>query len=217
MNEDDEREPQDHGQEQEHKHEQPHGAAHEHEQPHDDKQDQAQPRTRREARAVLGLADVTPTDVDDARAVSPEVWSTWTREAGAIAQPTLEELANRLAGTTGILLCTIDGYNLCSIGVDERGVGRLAALVSSLHAMSTATARAIPNSGNDRTDALSMTIGATRVVVTALGEGTLPYLLVIAANHAALGLVLLHGRRVAAELSELLPLPPTADGSSSSD
>ena len=57
--------------------------------------------------------------------------------------PTLRELAEAIKGFKSAMICTADGFNLCTLGLDESGVRRLAALTSSMHSIADAVTEAV--------------------------------------------------------------------------
>jgi predicted regulator of Ras-like GTPase activity (Roadblock/LC7/MglB family) len=58
---------------------------------------------------------------------------------GKRAIPAMDRLAERLPQLRCAVLCTADGFNICSIGVTEQQLGKMAALTGSLFTMGAAT------------------------------------------------------------------------------
>ncbi|MEY2688490.1 MAG: hypothetical protein RL375_2688 [Pseudomonadota bacterium] len=58
---------------------------------------------------------------------------------GKRAIPAMDRLAERLPQLRCAVLCTADGFNVCSIGVTEQQLGKMAALTGSLFTMGAAT------------------------------------------------------------------------------
>lgn len=52
--------------------------------------------------------------------------------------PCIEKMASRIPQLHCAMLCTPDGFNLCSVGLDQEQVGKMAALSSSLFSMGNA-------------------------------------------------------------------------------
>jgi predicted regulator of Ras-like GTPase activity (Roadblock/LC7/MglB family) len=66
---------------------------------------------------------------------------------GKRAIPAMEKLAERLPQLHCAVLCTADGFNVCSIGVSETQLGKLAALSGSLFTMGAATLASLGDEG----------------------------------------------------------------------
>ena len=50
---------------------------------------------------------------------------------GRLVLPAMEQLPKRINPLNAAVLCTPDGFNICSLGVNETQVGKLAALSGS--------------------------------------------------------------------------------------
>jgi predicted regulator of Ras-like GTPase activity (Roadblock/LC7/MglB family) len=144
----------------------------------------------------------TEVSVDDHEELSDE-WLTWCSDAGRSAVPILVELHDRVPHISAAMLCTLDGFNICAIGIDENAVGRAAAVASSLHAVGAAA------TGQGRArgsfDYLTVVSGSQTTVFTAVEHAQLGQLLLWArAEGEALGVLLLAVRTSAARVSNEL-------------
>lgn len=126
-------------------------------------------------------------------------WLAWCAEIGEQTLPVLSDLHRRIPQTTSAMLCTPDGFNLCALGLEEVQVGRLAALTSSLYAVSTAAVTDTQRGGGKTLDYVTLASGDSLKVVIAIPNPNLGRLLLWArAEGVALG-VLLVGVRAAAD------------------
>ncbi len=144
----------------------------------------------------------TEDSVEDHEELSDE-WLTWCSDAGRSAVPILVELHDRVPHISAAMLCTLDGFNICAIGIDENAVGRAAAVASSLHAVGAAA------TGQGRArgsfDYLTVVSGSQTTVFTAVEHAQLGQLLLWArAEGEALGVLLLAVRTTAARVSDEL-------------
>jgi hypothetical protein len=62
--------------------------------------------------------------------------------------PCVEKMAARIPQLHCAVLCTPDGFNLCSVGLNEEQVGKMAALSSSLFSVGDAAVDNLNLSGN---------------------------------------------------------------------
>ncbi len=61
---------------------------------------------------------------------------------GKIAAPIMEALPNQVKQLQSAMLCTIEGFNVCAIGFEEDKITKMAAVSSSLCAMSASVVSA---------------------------------------------------------------------------
>lgn len=130
--------------------------------------------------------------------------------------PCIEKMASRIPQLHCAMLCTPDGFNLCSVGLDEDQVGKMAALSSSLFTV-----------GDAAVDSLKLGDAAAETFIS-LDEGTpagLNYLtlearglqivttqivrpagnfILMAASRASLGVVLVGVKATVADIQKLL-------------
>jgi predicted regulator of Ras-like GTPase activity (Roadblock/LC7/MglB family) len=116
----------------------------------------------------------------------------------------MEQLFERLPQVRASILCSADGFNLCALGVDEYQVSRLAALNSSLYAVSGAAVEA--SSGSPRPlDFVTLVSGGQLCVLIAIAHPTRGHLLLCAsAEDVRLGGLLYEVRTTAERLASLL-------------
>ena len=127
--------------------------------------------------------------------LEPEEWARWSAELGAELIPVLRSLDERLPGLRSAMICTGDGFNVCSTGVDVESVGQLAALASSLHSLAAASARTIVGERIDDADSVVATIGQTSFVVIGVPEATAgSLLLLVAADSTTLGALMMQAQ-----------------------
>ena len=136
-------------------------------------------------------------------------WDIWSRSLGTYVQPVLEDLADTVPSLRAVLLCTADGLNLCTLGVSERDVGRIAALTSSVFGVAAAHRRVISpvaaeemsvhiSTGDDHTVLLGLALpGLGNFVLGAYAEET------------RLGILLVELRRAAEEIRQRLTVEPS--------
>lgn len=126
---------------------------------------------------------------------NPDDWAAWAAQLGGELLPELRAVRERLPRLRAAMICTSDGFNVCSIGVDVESIGQLAALSSSLHSLAGATVRTLVGEPTDDTDMVSSSIGPTTFVVTAVPEVTAgSLLLLVAADDTMLGTIMMHAR-----------------------
>ncbi|HRW18903.1 MAG TPA: hypothetical protein P5181_08670 [Dermatophilaceae bacterium] len=140
-------------------------------------------------------------------------WLDWCAEAGQVALPHLLKLHEDIPRTTAAMLCTADGFNLCALGIDAAAVGQLAALTSSLYAVSSAAVRPGRGAPADL-DYVTLATGDTLRVVSALDHARLGRLILWAnATQVPLGMLLIGVRGAAARIAaefDGLEGPPAA-------
>ncbi|MEZ5096276.1 MAG: roadblock/LC7 domain-containing protein [Nocardioides sp.] len=125
-------------------------------------------------------------------------WDLWSAQIGHALLPVLERLATSLPGFSSAMICTADGFNLCSIGLDEAAVDRVSALTSSLHSIADAVTDATQEAGRPL-DMVSLANGTSKTVVLAVRDLIVGQLLVhVTADTDTLGVLLVRAR-VAAE------------------
>ncbi|MFM2067618.1 MAG: hypothetical protein RLZZ584_2527 [Pseudomonadota bacterium] len=154
---------------------------------------------------------------------------------GKRAVPAMERLAERLPQLRCAVLCTADGFNVCSIGVSEAQLGKLAALSGSLFTMGSATLASLdddaPTAAPARPGALDapadlaeqrrraatrrselgvLTLEAAGSIIVAVQvpHATQTLVLLIAAHQTPLGVLHLRARQGAEELAELFGAAP---------
>lgn len=123
---------------------------------------------------------------------------------GQLFLPAIEKMATRIPKLRCAVLCTPDGFNLCSMGLTEDQVGKLAALSSSLLSVAHATvdSLALQGAGPSHLEMLTMESDGLQIVTTKIlrPQG---HLVLMAGAQAPLGVVLLGVKATAADLRDL--------------
>jgi predicted regulator of Ras-like GTPase activity (Roadblock/LC7/MglB family) len=132
---------------------------------------------------------------------------------GKRAIPAMDRLAERLPQLRCAVLCTADGFNVCSIGVNEQQLGKMAALTGSLFTMGAATLASLDDDTSNVTSirraspgelgVLTLEASGCIIVAVQVPHATQTLVLLIAAQHTALGVLHLRARQSAEELGEL--------------
>lgn len=124
---------------------------------------------------------------------------------GQLVLPTLEKLAARVPHVRCVVLCTPDGFNLCSIGLQEAQVGKMAALSSSLLSVGDATIGSLASEELTIPPLDVVTLEADGLhVVGAKVVYADGHLVLMVASRAPLGVVLMGVKSAAATIKELL-------------
>lgn len=133
-------------------------------------------------------------------------WKTDSAAFGRFVQPALEGLPQRLPKKGSAVLCSPDGFNLCSVGVSADQIGKMAALTSSLIAIGEATATAIHTDPTpaEELDLLTLQSGPLTTVCIKVPHKNSYLLLMVSAHSTPLGVVLTVGRSVADEVQKRL-------------
>lgn len=129
--------------------------------------------------------------------------------------PCLEKMAGRIAHLQFAMLCTPDGFNLCSLGLNEDQVGKMAALSSSLFSVGEAAVDSIslpgdaahepPATADGASTALSyLTLEARGLqIVTTKINRPAGHFILMAAARASLGVVLVGVKATVADIEKL--------------
>lgn len=123
---------------------------------------------------------------------------------GNYVLPTMQKLTRKVPTLTAAVLCSADGFNVCSLGIDETRVGKLVALGSSLFAVSRAMVGELDvDSGARESDQIAIASGDLQIIGIRVRHRTQrQLLLLVAADKAALGAMLVSARAIAGELEE---------------
>jgi len=157
-----------------------------------------------------GVAVDVETEQDPAERGGLTPQEIWRMESLAIGQrvlPPLERLASRIPNLRFASLCTVDGFNLCSIGLHEDQVGKMAALSSSLLSMGNAAVQSLL--GADRSvqtmETITMEASGLHLVCESIARpGKASPLILFAAAQAPLGVVLFAVKSTAGDVVKLL-------------
>ena len=132
-------------------------------------------------------------------------WGMWSEQIGRALGPVLKKLAKSLPTFSSAMICTADGFNLCTLGVDETSVSRLSAMTSSMHSIAEAVSTAVHDDTGGRLDQVSLTNGnGTTVVLSVRDLITGPLLVWVTATDVTLGVLLMRARVAAEGIREVL-------------
>jgi predicted regulator of Ras-like GTPase activity (Roadblock/LC7/MglB family) len=127
-----------------------------------------------------------------------------SRGLGQFVLPTMEQLQQRIPKLATAVLCTSDGFNVCSLGVDENQVGKLAALAGSMLSVGNATLNELKSDlGEQSMEMLTLKAGEFQILGMKVHKPNGPLILMVAAPHTALGVMIVGAQVVAAEIEKL--------------
>jgi predicted regulator of Ras-like GTPase activity (Roadblock/LC7/MglB family) len=126
-------------------------------------------------------------------------WGLWSEQIGRALLPVLQTLSASLPSFSSAMICTADGFNLCTVGVDETQVSRLSAMTSSLHSIADAVSSSVHDDDGGPLDMVTLTNGSSKTVVLAVRHLIVGQLLLwVTVGDDSLGALLMRAR-VAAE------------------
>jgi len=132
-------------------------------------------------------------------------WELWSQQIGRALLPVLDRLAVSTPTLTSAMICTVDGFNLCSLGLEERAMIRVAAMTSSLNAVADSVTHVVPQNTPHPLELVSLIHGTSVTVVLRVGNLILGQLLVWAtADHDTTAGLLVPLRLAAESIHELL-------------
>ena len=119
--------------------------------------------------------------------------------------PCIEKMATRISHLHCAMLCTPDGFNLCSLGLSEEQVGKMAALSSSLFSVGAAAVSSLSAMGNsaEGLDYLTLESHGLQIVTTQIPRPS-GHLILMAGARAPLGVVLIGVKATVADIQKLL-------------
>lgn len=124
---------------------------------------------------------------------------------GQFVLPVMEKLPAKLPQLRSAVLCTEDGFNVCSIGVTEDQLGKMAALASSLLTMGEATVHNLMSGTTPKSlEVLTLQAGPWTTVGVRVGSASRPLVLMVSATDTPLGVLHLSARQVAEEVRQKL-------------
>lgn len=119
--------------------------------------------------------------------------------------PALEKLAVRIPNLRCAMLCTPDGFNLCSIGLSENQVGKMAALSSSLFSVGDAAVSSLSNDESPTASMEMMTMEANGLQIVCVKiEKPDRYFILMAASRSPLGVILMGVKATANDIRKIL-------------
>ncbi|WP_157719495.1 roadblock/LC7 domain-containing protein [Pseudomonas oryzae] len=117
--------------------------------------------------------------------------------------PHLEKMAKRIPNLRFVVLATLDGFNICSLGLTESQVGKMASLSGSLFSIGEAIVEAVhnagPSSAGENLELQTFEAGRLQVVNVRL-HGSHPQLVMMIGATAPLGVVLVGVRATIHEI-----------------
>ncbi len=124
---------------------------------------------------------------------------------GQLFLPALQKMSVRIPNLQCAVLCTPDGFNICSLGLNENQVGKMAALSSSLFSVGDATVVSISpqDSASGMLDLITLEAGGLQIVSIKIARPT-GHMVLLAGARAPLGVVLLGVKATAADVLKLL-------------
>lgn len=148
-------------------------------------------------------ADAEEVSIDPAVA---ENWELWSRAIGSMALPRLEKVKESVPEIRSAMLCTADGMNLCALGIEPEDVGRMAALNSSLFAVSSSQAEIVASGAASRTETMvNISTGRGHLVLASFVQAPLGQLLLsLSAEGLQLGTLIVRARQASADIQEWL-------------
>jgi predicted regulator of Ras-like GTPase activity (Roadblock/LC7/MglB family) len=132
-------------------------------------------------------------------------WGLWSEQIGRALAPVLQKLADSLPTFSSAMICTADGFNLCTLGVDEGQVSRLSAMTSSMHSIAEAMSSSVHDGKGGRLDQVSLTNGSSTTVVLAVRDLIIgPLLVWVTATDQTLGVLLMRAHVAAEGIRDVL-------------
>ncbi|MDR2837743.1 MAG: roadblock/LC7 domain-containing protein [Azonexus sp.] len=122
---------------------------------------------------------------------------------GHFVLPAMKQLYQRIPQLTAAVLCTPDGFNICSFGLDEKQVGKLAALSGSLLSVGNATMAELRLGLDEPMDLLMLKAGTFQILGLKVPKPDGHLVLMVAAKNTMLGLMIVGAQYVAGEIEKL--------------
>lgn len=128
-----------------------------------------------------------------------------TSVVGNHVLPTMKILAEKLPHLKGAMLCTTDGFNICSLGLDMLHVGKIASLSSSIFSLGKSVLDTLTKDIDDIPNATStlekkellLTVNKLQVFIVEVAHPTLKNLvLLVAVDQTNMGATLVIVRNV---------------------
>lgn len=133
-----------------------------------------------------------------------EYWELWSEQIGRALVPVLERLAGSLPRFSSAMICTADGFNLCTLGVNEEQVSRLSAMTSSMHSLADVLSSEV-HDGDEPLDTVSLTNGSSQTVLMAIRHLIIGQVLLwVTAEKETLGALLMRARVAAEDVRAIL-------------
>lgn len=127
------------------------------------------------------------------------------QDYGMKTAPLLEELKDKLPNFLSAMLCTVEGFNICSLGFGNDDIAKMAAVSSSLYAMAKSVIVAF--SGEKGSDINIITINGEDMDILGkkiiLDNGKLVFL-ILASKKTKAGMQLYLADSVASKIKDVL-------------
>jgi predicted regulator of Ras-like GTPase activity (Roadblock/LC7/MglB family) len=138
-----------------------------------------------------------------------EHWRETTERVGRELLPSLERLAASLPSVTSVMVSTADGFNLCSMGLDERAVDRVSAMGSALHSVARSAVESLGRgeglSDGEPPESLTIAHNGNITVVLTVPAGDHEHaLLWVTGSDESLGAILFRAKAAVPDLSARL-------------
>lgn len=119
--------------------------------------------------------------------------------------PALEKLATRIPNLQCAMLCTPDGFNLCSLGLSENQVGKMAALSSSLLSVGDAAVGSLlaKESPAASLDLMTMEADGLQIVCLKIQRPD-SYFVLMASGRSPLGVIIMGVKATANDICKIL-------------
>lgn len=132
-------------------------------------------------------------------------WELWSAQIGHALLPVLQTLSASLPSFSSAMICTADGFNLCTIGIDEAEVSRLSAMTSSLHSIADAVSSSVHDESGGPLDMVTLTNGTSKTVVLAVRDLVVGQLLLwVTVGDDSLGALLMRAKVAAGSIQDRL-------------
>ncbi|MFN8189055.1 MAG: roadblock/LC7 domain-containing protein [Nocardioidaceae bacterium] len=92
-------------------------------------------------------------------------WNLWSEQIGRALLPILRSVVESTPTVTSAMIGTADGFNLCSLGLDEHDVTRVSAMTSSLLSLADAVTDVVDKADEHPLDLVSLAHGSYATVV----------------------------------------------------
>jgi predicted regulator of Ras-like GTPase activity (Roadblock/LC7/MglB family) len=125
-------------------------------------------------------------------------WELWSEQIGRALLPVVEELADSLPSFDSAMVCTLDGFNLCAVGVEEMNINQLSTMTSSLHSIADSLCDIGATGSDERLAVVSLAHGKNQTVVFAIRDLIIGPVLLWVSARETLGVMLIRAK-VAAE------------------
>lgn len=136
-------------------------------------------------------------------------WRETTERVGRELLPALERLADALPSVSSVMVSTADGFNLCSIGLDETAVDRVSAMGSALHSVARSAVESLGRArglaDGQPPESLTISHGENITVVLTVPNGVGDHaLLWVTGADESLGAILFRAKAAVSDIATCL-------------